>query len=252
MYHQVLYKIFFVLYLNAISIILTGCFPPIEVERDAEPNIKVWDKELLMLPDEQVFAVEMNHLSISAVINEMKKSYPGIEIADVERFQNLIGTNSDGLRLPDVATHFRTHVSNHSKDEVLVAIEAESLGMYRFGIPPYDLRTGAYVVELSAIVVPHDINKPFTEINAKVIVGGSAFLFPLPVVIETVDELEPHERAKRVLGQEIGRFLNNYYESKPLKITIMWLSAEGIMRKRQFDGCTGTWEEIKKCSEYNK
>lgn len=252
MYHKVLHIIFLVVVVNATSLFLTGCFDPIVVERETDPKLDIWHKELPTAPDEQVFAVGRNHLSIAAVINEIENANPDIQITDIEKLKSEIGFTSDGLLLPDAVSRLRTHRLSRLGEEVLIAIEAESIGKHRFGVPPYDLRAGAYIVNLYAIVAPLEENRSVTQLNVRVITGGSAFLFPLPVIVETVDELDPHAKAQKVLGQEIGKFIDKYYESKSVNVTIMWLSAEGIVRERQFEGCTGTWDEIKKCSEYKK
>ena len=84
----------------------------------------------------------------------------------------------------------------HPIQEILIAVEAENLGEYRLGFPPYDLRTAAYVVKLPARIVLQDNNRFLTQINARLSAGGSAILFPLPNIVEAVDELDLHGGAK--------------------------------------------------------
>lgn len=231
MYRMVLRIILLMFAVNATSLFLAGCYP-IKIERETDPTLDIWHKELAAIPDEQVFALPRSNLSIAAVIKEIEKANPNVQITSITKLRSEIGFNSGGLPLPEVVSRFRTHRVKHLGEEVLIAIEAKGIGKHRFSVPIYDLRAGAYIVDSYAIVVPLKKDRPVTQLNVRVTAGGSAVVAPLPwpVIVETVDERDPYAKAKKVLGQEIGKFLDNYYKTKSVNVTIVWLSAEGIVR----------------------
>ena len=230
---------------------LTGC-EPIVLERHTSPNINTSQEVLKAIPSETAYVVALNLPPVSSIVEDIKKACPNITIVDAKELNKIAKPAIDERALPEIVAQLSGKGSVYPRINIIIAVDTTGFRKGHFGVPPYDFRSGASTYTFYALMLRLDKGEPATRLNVQITTGGSAFLFPLPVVLETVDELAPETAAINLLSHEIVRYLATSHKTEPFAAVVVTLSPEGMNQERQFEGCAGTWQEIKNCADENR